>query len=188
MSDHNGMKGYSGIYVLKAAIEKVGKLDRKAVAAALHTLNVKATDQPGVLMDVAFDSKGDLDRESFMVEVRNGKQVVVAGHAEMIGYDLKSGDEKWHVSDIPSGNVASPVVALMKLRIKVSTSWSCQRGARFLWCAMPAPMPPSGPADALRPRDGRFLPILSACGPRVRLRKVPSSGSITRADDVSYGL
>jgi branched-chain amino acid transport system substrate-binding protein len=78
VSDHNGMKGYSGIYVLKAAIEKVGKLDRKAVAAALHTLKVKAVDQPGVLMDVSFDSKGDLDRESFMIEVKNGKQEVVA--------------------------------------------------------------------------------------------------------------
>ena len=78
VSDHNGMKGYSGIYVLKAAIEKVGKLDRKAVAAALHTLKVKAADQPGVLMDVSFDSKGDLDRESFMIEVKNGKQEVVA--------------------------------------------------------------------------------------------------------------
>jgi len=78
VSDHNGMKGYSGIYVLKSAIEKVGKLDRKAVAAALHTLKVKAADQPGVLMDVSFDSKGDLDRESFMIEVKNGKQEVVA--------------------------------------------------------------------------------------------------------------
>jgi len=78
VSDHNGMKGYSGVYVLKAAIEKVGKLDRKAVAAALHTLKVRAADQPGVLMDVSFDSKGDLDRESFMVEVKNGKQEVVA--------------------------------------------------------------------------------------------------------------
>lgn len=78
VSDHNGMKGYSGIYVLKAAIEKAGKLDRKAVANVLHTLKVKAADQPGVLMDVSFDSKGDLDRESFMVEVKNGKQEVVA--------------------------------------------------------------------------------------------------------------
>jgi len=78
VSDHNGMKGYSGVYVLKSAIEKVGKLDRKAVAAALHTLKVKAVDQPGVLMDVSFDSKGDLDRESFMIEVKNGKQEVVA--------------------------------------------------------------------------------------------------------------
>ena len=78
ISDHNGMKGYSGIYVLKAAIEKVGKLDRKAVANALHTLKIKAVDQPGVLMDVSFDSKGDLDRESFLIEVKNGKQEVVA--------------------------------------------------------------------------------------------------------------
>ena len=78
MSDHNGMKGYSGVYVLKSAIEKVGKLDRKAVAAALHTLKVKAADQPGVLMDVSFDSRGDLDRESFLTEVKNGNQEVVS--------------------------------------------------------------------------------------------------------------
>ncbi|MDP2255132.1 MAG: ABC transporter substrate-binding protein [Polaromonas sp.] len=78
VSDHNGMKGYSGIYILKAAIEKTGKLDRKAVAATLHTLRVKAADQPGVLMDVSFDAKGDLDRESFMIEVKNGKQEVVS--------------------------------------------------------------------------------------------------------------
>ncbi len=78
VSDHNGMKGYSGVYVLKAAIEKVGKLDRKAVAVALHTLKVKVVDQPGVLMDVSFDAKGDLDRESFLIEVKNGKQEVVA--------------------------------------------------------------------------------------------------------------
>ena len=78
VSDHNGLKGYSGVYILKAAIEKTGKLDRKAVAATMHTLKVKAADQPGVLMDVSFDAKGDLDRESFMVEVKNGKQEVTS--------------------------------------------------------------------------------------------------------------
>ncbi len=78
ISDHNGMKGYSGIYILKAAIEKVGKLDRKAVAIAMHSLKVTTAKEPGVLMDVAFDQNGDLDRESFLVEVKNGQQVVVA--------------------------------------------------------------------------------------------------------------
>ena len=78
ISDHNGMKGYSGVFALKAAIEKVGKLDRKAVAKAMHTLKVKAADQPGILMDVEFDAKGDLDRDSFLTEVKNGKQEVVA--------------------------------------------------------------------------------------------------------------
>ncbi len=78
VSDHNGIKGYTGMYVLKAAIEKVGKLDRVAVAQALKNTTFTAKQHPGVLMDVSFDAKGDIDRESFMVEVRNGKQEVVA--------------------------------------------------------------------------------------------------------------
>ena len=77
-SDHNGIKGYTGMYVLKAAIEKVGKLDRKAVAAAIRGGCFSAKQTPGVLMDVCFDDKGDLDRESFMVEVKGGHQVVTA--------------------------------------------------------------------------------------------------------------
>ncbi|SDO09972.1 amino acid/amide ABC transporter substrate-binding protein, HAAT family [Rhodoferax sp. OV413] len=78
VSDHNGMKGYSGVYALKAAIEKAGKLDRKAVAAAMHGLKVTTDKYPGILMNVEFDKNGDLDRESFMVEVKNGKQEVIA--------------------------------------------------------------------------------------------------------------
>ncbi len=77
VSDHNGVKGYTGVYILKAAIEKAGKLDRKAVAAALHNGCFSAKQNPGVLLDVCFDEKGDLDRESFMTEIRNGKTVVV---------------------------------------------------------------------------------------------------------------
>jgi branched-chain amino acid transport system substrate-binding protein len=71
--DHNGIKGYMGVYMLKAGIEKVGKFDRVAVAKALHGMRISAADQPGVLMDVVFDDKGDIDRESFIVEVQGGK-------------------------------------------------------------------------------------------------------------------
>ena len=77
ISDHNGIKGYTGVYTLKAGIEKAGKLDRKAVAQALHGLKISAKKYPGVIMDVSFDNNGDLDRESFLVEVKNGKQEVV---------------------------------------------------------------------------------------------------------------
>lgn len=78
ISDHNGIKGYTSVYILKAAIEKAGKLDRKAVAQAMKGLQISAAKYPGVIMDVHFDAKGDLDRESFMVEVKGGKQEVVA--------------------------------------------------------------------------------------------------------------
>ena len=40
-----------------------------------------------------------------------GKQIVVAGHARMIGYDLKTGAEKWSVAGIPAGCCSSPVIA-----------------------------------------------------------------------------
>ena len=77
-SDHNGIKGYTGMYVLKAAIEKAGKIDRKAAAAAIRNSCFSAKQHPGILMDVCFDDKGDLDRESFLVEVKNGQPVISA--------------------------------------------------------------------------------------------------------------
>lgn len=76
VSDHNGIKGYTGMYILKAAIEKAGKLDRKAVAAVLRGGSFSVKQHPGILLDVSFDDKGDMDRESFMVEVKGGRQVV----------------------------------------------------------------------------------------------------------------
>jgi branched-chain amino acid transport system substrate-binding protein len=77
-SDHNGMKGYSAMYVVKAMTEKIGKFDSKALAQALHGAVIRVKDQPGVLLDVKFDEHGDLDRESFLVKVENGRQVVTA--------------------------------------------------------------------------------------------------------------
>jgi len=76
-TDHNGIKGYTAMYVVKAATEKLGKFDSKALAASLHGAKFSAKDTPGVLLDVSFDQNGDLDRESFMTKVENGKQVVV---------------------------------------------------------------------------------------------------------------
>jgi branched-chain amino acid transport system substrate-binding protein len=76
--DHNGLKGYSAVYVLKAVTEKIGKFDPKAFAKAMHGLKLSAKEYPGVLMDVSFDQNGDLDRESFMTKVVDGKQEVIA--------------------------------------------------------------------------------------------------------------
>jgi branched-chain amino acid transport system substrate-binding protein len=76
--DHNGLKGYTAMYVVKAVTEKVGKLDPKAFAQAMHGIRLSAKQYPGILMDVSFDEKGDLDRESFMTKVVNGKQEVIA--------------------------------------------------------------------------------------------------------------
>jgi branched-chain amino acid transport system substrate-binding protein len=75
-SDHNGLKGYSGMYIVKAVTEKIGKFDPKAFAAAMHGISLSVKDHPGILLDVSFDANGDLDRESYMTKVVGGKQVV----------------------------------------------------------------------------------------------------------------
>ena len=76
-SDHNGMKGYSAVYIIKAATERTGKFDSRALAAALHGIRIAASENPGVLLDVSFDQNGDLDRESFIIKVVGGKQQVL---------------------------------------------------------------------------------------------------------------
>jgi len=76
-SDHNGMKGYSAVYIIKAATEKTGKFDSRALASALHGIRISASENPGVLLDVSFDQNGDLDRESFIIKVVGGKQQVL---------------------------------------------------------------------------------------------------------------
>ena len=75
--DHNGLKGYTGMYTVKAVTEKVGKFDPKAFADAMHGIKLSAKEYPGILMDVSFDANGDLDRDSFMTKVVNGKQEVI---------------------------------------------------------------------------------------------------------------
>ena len=75
--DHNGLKGYTAMYIVKAVTEKVGKVDPKAFADAMHGIRLSAKEYPGILMDVSFDKNGDLDRESFITKVVNGKQEVV---------------------------------------------------------------------------------------------------------------
>ena len=75
-TDHNGLKGYSGMYIVKAVTEKIGKFDPKAFAVAMRGISLSAKDHPGILLDVSFDANGDLDRESYMTRVVGGKQVV----------------------------------------------------------------------------------------------------------------
>ena len=75
-SDHNGMKGYIAPYMLKAAAEKAGKLDGKAIAAALHGMTISPANEPGILIEATWDETGEIDRISYLAEIKDGKQVI----------------------------------------------------------------------------------------------------------------
>ncbi len=76
--DHNGIKGYTAVYMIKHVTEKIGKFDSKAFAQAAHGMTITPKDEPGILMEATWDKNGDIDRESFLGEVVNGKQKIVA--------------------------------------------------------------------------------------------------------------
>ena len=74
--DHNGIKGYTGVYAIAYATKKLGKFDRKALAASLHGMTISPKDEPGILIETTWDAKGDIDRVSYIAEVVNGKQTI----------------------------------------------------------------------------------------------------------------
>jgi branched-chain amino acid transport system substrate-binding protein len=77
LPDHNGIKGYTAVYAVKYATEKLGRFDSKALAKSLHGMTITPQQEPGILIETTWDAKGDIDRISFLVEVVNGKQKVV---------------------------------------------------------------------------------------------------------------
>jgi branched-chain amino acid transport system substrate-binding protein len=76
--DHNGVKGYIAPTMIKAAAEKAGKLDARAIADALRGLTIKPEQAPGILIEATWDETGEIDRISFLAEVRDGKQVITS--------------------------------------------------------------------------------------------------------------
>ncbi|WP_342363468.1 ABC transporter substrate-binding protein [Terrarubrum flagellatum] len=75
--DHNCIKGYIAIYAIKVATEKMGKLDPKNLSKAMHGLSINVKDVPQMLLNVSWDENGDIDRDSFLAEVKGGKQQII---------------------------------------------------------------------------------------------------------------
>ncbi len=78
-SDHNGIKGYTGVYAIKYVTEMNGKIDKQMLADKMHGLKLEAAKYPMMLLDVSWDKDGEMSRESFMTTVKGGKQVVTGG-------------------------------------------------------------------------------------------------------------
>lgn len=76
--DHNGIKGYTAVYLIKYVTETIGKFDRQAFGATMKGLTLTPDKAPGMLMEASWDKNGDIDRESFLAEIVNGKQKIVA--------------------------------------------------------------------------------------------------------------
>ncbi|WP_333824752.1 ABC transporter substrate-binding protein [Pinisolibacter sp.] len=75
-SDHNGIKGYTSVWAIKTATEKNGSFDREALMKTMHGFRISPKDVPGILIETKWNDVGDVDRESFLAEVKDGRQVI----------------------------------------------------------------------------------------------------------------
>jgi branched-chain amino acid transport system substrate-binding protein len=75
--DHNSIKGYTAVYVVKEVTERIGEFDNSQFSDQLHCATITVDDEPGVLLDVSYDGNGDIDRESYIVSVVNGVGEIV---------------------------------------------------------------------------------------------------------------
>ena len=76
--DHNSIKGYTAVYIVKEMTERIGAFDNTQFSDELHCATITVDDEPGVLLDVSYDGNGDIDRESYIVSVVNGVGEIVA--------------------------------------------------------------------------------------------------------------
>lgn len=75
--DHNSLKGYTIVYLVKEVSERIGEFDNAQFSDEIHCATFTVEDEPGLLLDVSFDGSGDIDRESYIVEVVDGVGEIV---------------------------------------------------------------------------------------------------------------
>jgi branched-chain amino acid transport system substrate-binding protein len=74
---HDAIKGYVGAWATKYVTEKVGEFSGAKFAETMKNLCLKVADHPRMLLDTCWDDAGEMSRPSFMVQVKDGKPVVI---------------------------------------------------------------------------------------------------------------
>jgi branched-chain amino acid transport system substrate-binding protein len=75
--DHNAIQAYMAVWLVKAGTEKMGKPDAEHLSDALHGMTIDPATQPGILMKTTILPNGDMDRQSFIVGVKDGRAEVI---------------------------------------------------------------------------------------------------------------
>jgi branched-chain amino acid transport system substrate-binding protein len=74
--DEFAAEGYTAVGMLAAGVARMGRVDRLGLADALHGPGLKA-GAPGIILDSSWNAAGEMDRATFMVEVRQGHAAVL---------------------------------------------------------------------------------------------------------------
>lgn len=76
-ADHNSIKGFVAVAMVKAVTEKMGRFDREKFADTLHGLTITTAMEPRIMLDTTWDMTGEMNRQTWMVQVVDGKQKTI---------------------------------------------------------------------------------------------------------------
>lgn len=75
--DHNAVKGYFAIQILKAGLTKLGTVDPARFVSLLKNTRLEGRTHVDLMTTVAYDFFGDLNRESYLVLVKNSNSEIL---------------------------------------------------------------------------------------------------------------
>ena len=78
LPDHNAVKGYFAVQVVRVGVEAVGRVDRQAFLEFVKNTRLDGRRYPRLMTTATYDLFGDLNRESYFVQVRGGRGRVLA--------------------------------------------------------------------------------------------------------------
>jgi branched-chain amino acid transport system substrate-binding protein len=79
------IKAYISVAMIKAAVEKIGRIDPHAIADALRGASMTARQHPGLLLDTDWTAAGEADRVTFIAELRADRQLTWSALPPMFG-------------------------------------------------------------------------------------------------------
>jgi branched-chain amino acid transport system substrate-binding protein len=90
MPDHNAMKGYMAVYIIKTVVELIGEFDQEKFAEFLHGGRLTEDMEPRFLVpELIYGTNGDMFQTSFIVQIRNGEQVIIDTLPPEVPEDLR---------------------------------------------------------------------------------------------------
>jgi branched-chain amino acid transport system substrate-binding protein len=78
MPDHNAMKGYMAVYIIKTVVELIGEFDQEKFVEFLRGGRLTEDMEPHFLVpEFVYGTNGDMFQTSFIVQIQNGEQVII---------------------------------------------------------------------------------------------------------------
>ena len=75
--DANAMKSYIALQLVRLVTERMRAFDRHRLTNLIHGQSFTADAANGLLLDLSYDANGDLDRDSYLVEIRDGRPEIL---------------------------------------------------------------------------------------------------------------